>query len=96
MVEPQPSKLKVRVRFPLPAPSSGGPLASGAGSGPVIPTVGRSTAHIAQSVEHFLGKEEATGSIPVVSTKIPEFEKVGSVAPVRVTRKRSGNVQSKI
>ena len=25
-------------------------------------------AHIAQSVEHFLGKEEVTGSIPVVGT----------------------------
>ena len=25
-------------------------------------------AHVAQSVEHFLGKEEVTGSIPVVST----------------------------
>ena len=26
-------------------------------------------AHIAQSVEHFLGKEEVIGSIPIVSTK---------------------------
>ena len=26
------------------------------------------SAHVAQSVEHFLGKEEVTGSIPVVST----------------------------
>ena len=26
-------------------------------------------AHIAQSVEHFLGKEEVTGSIPVVSSR---------------------------
>jgi hypothetical protein len=25
-------------------------------------------AHIAQSVEHFLGKEEVTGSIPVVGS----------------------------
>ena len=25
-------------------------------------------AHVAQSVEHFLGKEEVAGSIPVVST----------------------------
>ena len=25
-------------------------------------------AHIAQSVEHFLGKEEVTGSIPVMSS----------------------------
>src|SRR6185312_10999206 len=29
---------------------------------------GNTYAHIAQSVEHFLGKEEVTGSIPVVST----------------------------
>jgi hypothetical protein len=27
-------------------------------------------AHIAQSVEHFLGKEEVTGSIPVMSSSI--------------------------
>ena len=27
-------------------------------------------AHIAQSVEHFLGKEEVTGSIPVVGFKM--------------------------
>jgi mevalonate pyrophosphate decarboxylase len=26
------------------------------------------SAHVAQSVEHFLGKEEVTGSIPVMST----------------------------
>ncbi len=28
-------------------------------------------AHIAQQVEHFLGKEEAIGSSPIVSTKPP-------------------------
>jgi hypothetical protein len=27
-----------------------------------------SFAHVAQAVEHFLGKEEVTGSIPVVSS----------------------------
>ena len=27
-------------------------------------------AHIAQSVEHFLGKEEVTGSIPVVGSMV--------------------------
>ena len=27
------------------------------------------TAHIAQSVEHFLGKEEVTGSNPVMSSR---------------------------
>jgi hypothetical protein len=29
-------------------------------------------AHVAQPVEHFLGKEEVTGSIPVVGFHIPE------------------------
>src|SRR5262245_34192655 len=30
----------------------------------------RSAAHVAQAVEHFLGKEEVTGSIPVVSSDL--------------------------
>ena len=54
MVEPQPSKLMVRVRFPSPAPLQLLSLFQ--------------IAHVAQSVEHFLGKEEVTGSIPVMST----------------------------
>ena len=52
MVERQPSKLRV------------------AGSNPVSrsnPPLFESLAHVAQAVEHFLGKEEVTGSIPVVS-----------------------------
>ena len=32
--------------------------------------IARSKAHIAQSVEHFLGKEEVTGSNPVVGLKV--------------------------
>jgi hypothetical protein len=79
MVEPQPSKLMARVRFPLPAPDA----ISGIGGVCIVPgrlTAGQSAAigaagiygchdaHIAQQVEHFLGKEEATGSNPVVST----------------------------
>ena len=31
----------------------------------------KASAHVAQSVEHFLGKEEVTGSIPVMSTSFP-------------------------
>ena len=31
---------------------------------------GQGFAHIAQSVEHFLGKEEVTGSNPVMSSSI--------------------------
>ena len=59
-VEPQPSKLMVRVRFPSPAPLN-------------VPCGSRITrfhivAHVAQSVEHLLGKEEVEGSIPFVST----------------------------
>ena len=55
MVEPQPSKLMVWVRFPSPAPSLVGLIKS---------------AHIAQSVEHFLGKEEVIGSIPIMGSRI--------------------------
>ena len=60
MVEPQPSKLMVRVRFPSPAPLN-------------VPRNIRIirfhiVAHVAQSVEHLLGKEEVEGSIPFVST----------------------------
>ena len=54
MVELQPSKLIVWVRFPSPAPR--------------MRAAGRVKAHIAQAVEHFLGKEEVAGSIPVVGT----------------------------
>jgi hypothetical protein len=32
-------------------------------------------AHIAQLVEHFLGKEEVTGSIPVVGTTVVQRQK---------------------
>jgi hypothetical protein len=31
-------------------------------------------AHIAQSVEHFLGKEEVTGSNPVVGSKLAQAQ----------------------
>ena len=52
MVEPQPSKLMMWVRSPSPAPSYEACI----------------DAHIAQQVEHFHGKEEVTGSIPVVGS----------------------------
>ena len=63
MVESQPSKLQMRVRFPLPAPVRwhGGMRA--------LCCASVAEAHIAQSVEHFLGKEEVTGSNPVMSSK---------------------------
>ena len=49
------------------------------GSNPSAPTIAKSArmyaclyhAHIAQSVEHFLGKEEVTGSSPVVGSSYP-------------------------
>ena len=36
---------------------------------PLQPVLFDSLAHVAQAVEHFLGKEEVTGSIPVVSSR---------------------------
>jgi hypothetical protein len=71
MVELQLSKLIAWVRFPPPAPA-GSKLAK------VKKINGKwillvffplfSAAHIAQSVEHFLGKEEVIGPIPIVGT----------------------------
>ena len=52
MVEPQLSKLMMAVRSRSPAPDD----------------PGLDMAHIAQSVEHFLGKEEVTGSNPVMGS----------------------------
>ena len=72
MVELQPSKLIAWVRFPSPAP----PLyimdglevwAWNMGWKRVVAKSG-SAAHIAQSVEHFLGKEEVIGSIPIMGS----------------------------
>ena len=57
----------VRVRFPLPAPGRMQVMECCLMS---IEKVGAGCAHIAQSVEHFLGKEEVTGSSPVMSSKI--------------------------
>jgi hypothetical protein len=54
-VEPQPSKLMMWVRFPSPAPYKW--------LGTWV-----KKAHIAQVVEHSLGKGEVTGSSPVVGT----------------------------
>ena len=55
-VEPQPSKLMMWVRFPSPAPFFFGFRGW------------NRQAHIAQAVEHSLGKGEVTGSSPVVGT----------------------------
>ena len=60
MVEPQPSKLMAWVRFPSPAPFRG--VRKGYRDG--------LSAHVAQSAEHVLGKDEVTGSIPVVGSSI--------------------------
>ena len=61
MVEPQPSKLMMTVRARSPAPTGA------RSTGCEIKYVNGS-AHIAQSVEHFLGKEEVTGSNPVMGS----------------------------
>jgi hypothetical protein len=67
MVELQPSKLIAWVRFPSPAPYFG--------TCNVIDFHAMSIkeAHIAQSVEHFLGKEEVTGSNPVMGSSFLGF-----------------------
>ena len=53
MVEREPSKLGVAGSSPVSRSKSGWAYRA-------------HSAHVAQSVEHFLGKEEVTGSIPVV------------------------------
>ena len=60
------------------------------GSNPSAPTTDvptlhmrRVLAHIAQSVEHFLGKEEVTGSSPVVGSRL---------SPRRSSDRRHGGV----
>ena len=82
MVEPQPSKLMMRVRFPLPAPERQIRDTRGENTrvqysgiaGFLVPCISYLVpvfiAHIAQSVEHFLGKEEVIGSIPIMGSRI--------------------------
>ena len=65
-LEPQPSKLMMWVRFPSPAPVQAAAIVFRERNG--SRSLVLESAHIAQSVEHFLGKEEVTGSIPVVGT----------------------------
>ena len=68
MVESQPSKLLVAGSSPV---SRSGKAKEKAKSEKINFSVGSrliASAHVAQSVEHFLGKEEVTGSIPVVSS----------------------------
>ncbi len=60
MVEHQPSKLRVAGSRPVPR-STKNPC----GEGMEVPT----SAHVAQSVEHFLGKEEVIGSTPIVGSR---------------------------
>ena len=69
MVEPQPSKLMTWVRFPSPAPSD---------EERSSPIDGK-PAHVAQLVEHVLGKDEVTGSIPVVGSTCVERTVTGQV-----------------
>jgi hypothetical protein len=64
MVLPQPSKLMTRVRFPPPAPEFAVKNVVGIEFGIAF----GNRAHIAQVVEHFLGKEEVTSSNLVMST----------------------------
>jgi hypothetical protein len=59
LVESQPSKLLVAGSSPVSRSAM-----RGLGSGTPIAVL----AHVAQSVEHILGKDEVTGSIPVVGS----------------------------
>ena len=71
MVEPQPSKLMTWVRLPSPAPRVASVEARAVGGRVAFAGRGRGrnlSAHVAQSVEHFLGKEEVTGSNPVMGS----------------------------
>ena len=79
MVEPQPSKLMAWVRFPSPAPTRRDSwqkphfLLAGDGVMSAESAVGDfqpmdKSADVAQLVEHVLGKDEVTGSIPVVGS----------------------------
>ena len=70
MVEPQPSKLMMWVRFPSPAPSVGQGVGqvSRPGESEMVDFRAPFQAHIAQSVEHFLGKEEVIGSNPIMGS----------------------------
>ena len=43
-----------------------------------------SLAHIAQTVEHFLGKEEVTGSSPVVGSKVVQIGSLDTHIYIRV------------
>ena len=82
MVEPQPSKLMVWVRFPSPAPVTADTRyeeqdtkVHTEASQVVSYLVSRTSylffiAHVAQSVEHFLGKEEVIGSIPIMGSRL--------------------------
>ena len=71
MVELQPSKLIMRVRFPSPAPwpEVGKCMVAPLAVVKVLAGNACEQAHIAQSVEHSLGKGEVTGSNPVMGTR---------------------------
>ena len=78
MVEPQPSKLMMWVRSPSPAPERQirgtrgkirGYIQRHRGFSRTLYLVPVFIAHIAQSVEHFLGKEEVIGSIPIMGSR---------------------------
>ena len=68
MVEPQPSKLMMRVRFPLPAPGQRQDLLTSFEVGLVEGQM-RANAHVAQLVEHTLGKGEVGSSSLLMSSR---------------------------
>jgi hypothetical protein len=73
LVEREPSKLGVAGSSPVSRSTS-----TVARRKPALIRPGGRWAHVAQSVEHFLGKEEVTGSNPVVG-----FDKLTRRGPAR-------------
>ena len=84
MVEPQPSKLMVWVRFPSPAPLHSPRRVESQVADCRDLIAGLKGAHVAQLVEHVLGKDEVIGSIPVVGSSMKKGDTVISDTVMRL------------
>ena len=84
LVERQPSKLGVAGSNPVSRSNSRERFTSST----VVQSFGRFTggALVAQSAEHFLGKEEVTGSIPVKGSPSLAKRRAGPIVPGRAAR----------
>ncbi len=90
MVEHQPSKLRVAGSNPVSRSSDSNELGKGCDETHPERGGGFQRAHVAQSVEHFLGKEEVTGSNPVMgSTESADSQAERDLARPRQQKTRS-------